>query len=245
MRRLPSTGWRWRQRWVLVLVLGGTACGWAVRLTAQPIRHTPPPLSRERLGTLSFEGASAIDRSFEGQQALLRLKGGALYIEADMDIDADGSPRARTIDPGNGQLQTSLNFPHESGQRQFVDAEKVPYFVLPGNRDRSKRLAAQMGIGLGDVAAVVFRDKVEYAVFADTGPAAKIGEGSIKLAQSLGHDPFIVRHGKRVVGRSIPRDVIYIVFPGSRDPNRSPDTIVERTREKGRELFRSLGGKPD
>jgi hypothetical protein len=233
------------RRLLLSFLAVWAACSGAAHTGAQAARHTPPAASRQRLGTVSFEGASPIDRSFKGQQALLRLKGGALYILADMDIDADGSPNAKKIDPGNGQLETSFSFPGQSGQAQFVDAEKVPYFVLPGNRDPAKRLATQMGIRSGDVAAVVFKDKVEYAIFADSGPADKIGEGSIKLAQSLDHDPFILRNGKRIVARSIPRDVIYIVFPGSRDPKPRAATIVERTRQKGRELFRALGGRTD
>jgi hypothetical protein len=162
-----------------------------------------------------------------------------------MDIDADGSPNAKTIDPGNGQLETSLTYLHTPGQAKFVDAETVPYLVLPGNSDPAKRFFTQMGIQLGDVAAVVFRDKVEYAIFADVGPATKIGEGSIKLAQSLGHDPFIVRNGKRIVGRSIPKDVIYVIFPGSRDSSITPASVLEKTRSKGKELFRKLGGKTD
>jgi hypothetical protein len=231
---------------VALVLSGGIGASRITGVMAQNRRgHMPPTLSRERLGTISFEGATRVERSFEGGQTILKLKEGPIYVEADMDIDADGSSNAKTIDPGNGQLQTSLTYRGVTGQARFVDAETVPYFVLPANRDPAKRFFTQMGIQLGDVAAVVFRDKVEYAIFADVGPATKIGEGSIKLAQSLGHDPFIVRNGKRIVGRSIPKDVIFIVFPGSRDPSITPASVVEKTRSKGKELFRKLGGKTD
>lgn len=207
--------------------------------------YSPPPLSRPLLGTIPLERATSVDESFAGGKKILRLPGGAVYIDADMDIDADGSPNARRLDPEFGQLQTSFNFPGQAGQAKFVNAEVVPYIALPGNNRRpSERFFRRMGLEVSDVAAVIFRDKVEFALFADVGDTDKIGEGSIALAQSLGHDPFVVRGGRRVVGRSIPGDVIYIVFPGSRIAGLTPANAVERVRERGRQLFTAAGGRP-
>lgn len=212
-----------------------------------PQGDDPPALSRPLLGTIPLDRAAPVNVNLIGGQKILRLPGGQLYIRAKMDIDADGSPRARVIDPcaGCGNPQTSLTYPGFRGQEQFVNAENIPYIVLPGG------FFQRFGIGLGDVAAVIFRDRIEYAIFADIGPRNKIGEGSITLSQSLGHDPFITRrNGTRIVGSNIPRDVIYIVFPGSRAsafPNNqglTPTDVVARTREKGRELFTGLGGHP-
>lgn len=206
----------------------------------RPDGYAPPADSTVRLGSIDTDRATAISNSLAGAKKILRLPGGQLYVDADMDIDADGSPRARQIDPCCGQLQTSLTYSGATGQARFVNSEDVPYLVLPG------RFFQQFGIQLGDVAAVIFKDKVEYAVFADTGPRNKIGEGSIKLAQSLGHDPFVTRrNGTRVIGRSIPKDVIYIVFPGSKNTGITPQNIVERTREKARALFTGIGGSDE
>lgn len=119
------------------------------------------------------------------------------YFRAGMTIDADGSPRARQIDP-HGQLQTSLRYPGGG----YVNAETVPYFVLPGGQYK------HLGIKLGDIAAVRYNGKVAFAVFADVGPRHKIGEGSIALAQELGI-PASPRTG------GVRGGVEYMVFPGS------------------------------
>jgi len=209
-----------------------------------PTDHKPPELSKPLLGTIPLAAANEISEQFAGARIILKLPGGQIYIEADMDIDADGSPRAKVIDPGNGQLETSLQFPGVSGQAKNVDAEKVPYFVLPGARPSASSFFTRMGIKKGDVAAVIFKDRIEFAIFADVGPANKMGEGSIALAISLGHNPFKIVHGKPVVKFGIPKDVIYIIFPQSRFTPLTPDTVVEKTRQTGKQLFIDLGGNP-
>ena len=208
--------------------------------------YVPPPASLPRLGTIPIASATPIAERFEGAKIILKLPGGQIYIEADMDIDADGSPRATEIDPGNGQLETSLSYPGVTGQAQFINAEIVPYYVLPGNPAHpAQSFFRRMGIKLGDIAAVIFKDKIEFAIFADVGPQTKMGEGSIALAQLLGHNPFKLVGGKPRVKFSIPKEVIYIIFPGSRDARISPATVVAKTREKGRPLFVGIGGTPD
>jgi hypothetical protein len=206
--------------------------------------YVPPALSRPLLGTIPLDRATTVNERFLGGKKILKLPGGALYVDADMDIDADGSPRARALDPCCGQKNTAFSFPGQRGQAMFVNAEVVPYIVLPGNNRRARdRFFRRMGFEVGDIAAVIFRDKVEFALFADVGPVDKIGEGSIALAQALGHDPFITRRGRRIVGRSIPRDVIYIVFPRSRIEGLTPQNVVGKVQEKGRQLFEALGGR--
>ncbi len=194
--------------------------------------YNPPSSCRSILGNIVelLNTATPITDKLEGKEIILKLPTGQIYIEADMDIDADGSPRVKDIDPEFGQLGTNLTYPGRTGQNQYVNAEEVPYFVLPGGWYK------QFGINLGDIGAVLYNGKIEYAVFADVGPTTKIGEGSIALSQSLGNDPF--RNGKAEIG--IDKDVIYIVFPGS--GNGTPQTVKE-IRDKGKELFIKLGGK--
>lgn len=133
-----------------------------------------------------------------------RLSDGSVYFRAGMAIDADGAPDARRIDP-HGQLKTSLRY--EDGSS--VNARNVPYFVLPMGRYQ------QFGVKPGDVAAVRYNGKVEFAVFADVGPAHKLGEGSMALAERLGINPN-PRNG------GVPAGVEYIVFP--RSGNGRPQT---------------------
>ena len=65
------------------------------------------------------------------------------------------------------------------------------------------------GIALGAVFAVIHNGKVEYGVFADTGPTDIIGEASYSMAVSLGINPDPENGGSD-------GPVWYIVFPGSR-----------------------------
>ena len=86
--------------------------------------------------------------------------------------------------------------------RRYVNAESVNFFVLP----------SKLGLGakLGDLGAIIRPDQsdYDYAVYADVGPASKIGEASIALADALGI-PSSPKSGGTAHG------VIYIVFPGS------------------------------
>ena len=64
--------------------------------------------------------------------------------------------------------------------RRYVNAESVNFFVLP----------SKLGLGakLGDLGVIIRPDQsdYDYAVYADVGPASKIGEASIALADALG-----------------------------------------------------------
>jgi hypothetical protein len=191
------------------------------------VGYKPPANALSQLGSITtrLDSATQVLESFSGGKIIFRLQSGELYIDADMDIDADGSPRAREIDPCCGQLETSLRYPNGSS----VNSEEVPYFVLPGGFFQSR------GIRLGDIAAVIHNNRIEYAILADVGPANKIGEGSIALSRSLGNEPII----NGIVRAGIDEDVIYIIFPGSGDG--TPQTI-ESVRTKGKALFTALGG---
>ncbi len=147
--------------------------------------YQPPPASRGRLGRVAheLEHATRIHHRFhKGGKIVLTLDNGALYYDSLLDLDSDGS-RFFSED-GTGQQDTSLHMPNGKP----VDSNAVPFFVLPGGFYKPH------GIRLGDVAAVIFGDWIEYAVFADVGPSSKLGEGSIALHRSLGHEP--IRNGR-------------------------------------------------
>lgn len=120
---------------------------------------------------------------------------------------ADGTPVLQGPDdpaPGFYVSTTSLHDPSKAhtDPARYVDAETMPYFVLPGDLGLSIRL--------GDFGYVVRPSaaKASGGVFADVGPKGHVGEGSIALAEALGI-PSSPRHGGCSGG------VLYVVFSGS------------------------------
>jgi len=88
---------------------------------------------------------------------------------------------------------------------RYTNSETVPYYVLPS------ALVSLGGIRIGDVAYVYNTQTGQgcFAIYADTGPAGKLGEGSIYLAQQIGINPDL-RTGGTSLGI-----IDYIVFPMS------------------------------
>lgn len=192
-----------------------------------PVSYHPPVASMGRLGriALEFSRANQIDHPFaKGGKIIFKLESGELYYDSLLDLDADGSKYALTTSSGNSE--TSLEDPPGTP----VDADAVPYFVLPGG------FYEPFGIRLGDIAAVLYKDKVACAIFADVGPRTKLGEGSIKLHRLLGHETII---NGRMLADAIDSDVLTIVFPGSGNGKLQS---VEKIQEIGSSLFKKLGG---
>jgi Fungal chitosanase of glycosyl hydrolase group 75 len=109
--------------------------------------------------------------------------------------------------PGMYVSGTSLCNPafKETSQYRYINSEEIPFFVLPGGGHTN-------GASLGDV-GLVYRKKTEdncYAIYADTGPSSKIGEGSMRLASALklNNDP-----KKGGAPESESRGFAYLVFP--------------------------------
>ncbi len=94
-------------------------------------------------------------------------------------------------------------YPDESPQR-YIDAEKIPYFVLNPQVMRSTNTQK------GDIGYVYNRQTKKgcYAIFGDVGRNNKLGEGSIYLAEKLG-----IKADPRAGGQD--DGVVYMVFPFS------------------------------
>jgi len=137
------------------------------------------------------------------------LQGGEIFIESKMDSDCDGAPSCPSID-SSGQTQTSWTW-----RGAAIDALKANYYVLPSNL---RRRLGNTRLALGDIAAVMYNGRLEFAVYADNGPLDKIGEGSISLVQNLGFNPY--KNGRVCCG--ITSGVVLIVLPGSRGTYTSP-----------------------
>ncbi|MEU6508300.1 glycoside hydrolase family 75 protein [Streptomyces sp. NPDC046942] len=132
----------------------------------------------------------------------------AVYWKADLDIDCDGQATARCNRRTDPVFATTTSFQQSDGRH--LNAETLPYIVVPATSRIWDHRAA--GVQGGSVAAVVYRDRVEYAVVGDVGPRDLIGEASYATAQGLGipTDPR---------GGGVPSGVTYIVFRNSRvDP---------------------------
>ncbi|MBS1957167.1 MAG: glycoside hydrolase family 75 protein [Cyanobacteria bacterium SZAS-4] len=155
-----------------------------------------------------------------GVNQLIRTPQG-VYMRARMDIDADGSPRARQIDP-TGQTQTSMRYTDGSS----VNAEVVPYMVLPGGQ------YSQFGIKLGDMCLVRNKEngRMTVAVFADVGPRHKRGEGSMALAEELGINPSPTRGGMTKP------NIEYLVLPGSGYPAQNQHQLLDRIKAQKQRL---------
>jgi Fungal chitosanase of glycosyl hydrolase group 75 len=195
--------------------------------------YSPNPLSTKLLGAIVdlIKRAGKIEYPFANNpRAVLKLESGALYFDTVLNLDTDGS--IYYAQDGQGQPQTSI----ENADGSPVDADSVPYFVLPEHG-----FYQQFGIKLGDVAAVIYLDKIEFAVFADMYGhqhlEEQLGEGSIALHRALGHETII--DGK-LIDEAIAGNVITIVFPSSgvECDAQTPDVI----REIGKKLFRAIGG---
>jgi lysophospholipase L1-like esterase len=139
-----------------------------------------------------------------------------LIFESKMAIDADGAGETWRGDR-TGQPETSLTY---RGGRS-VDPTLLNFFVLPIGFE-----AKHPGVKLGDLAAVTYRGKVAYAIYADRGPRGQIGEGSVKLARALGINADPNRGGAS-------GGVTYVVFPGSGTGRPLPQAEIDR---RGSEL---------
>ncbi|MGZ0149044.1 glycoside hydrolase family 75 protein [Kribbella sp. WER1] len=130
--------------------------------------------------------------------------GDAVHWTADLDIDCDGQQTTQCNKSTDPDFQNDTSF-HQSDD-QPLNSAGLPFIVVP--LPSSLWRYPDSGITGGTVAAVVYQDKVAYAVVGDEGPTGIIGEGSYKLAQQLGINPDPSSGG---VDGPV---VTYILFPG-------------------------------
>ncbi|HJZ88219.1 MAG TPA: glycoside hydrolase family 75 protein [Polyangia bacterium] len=128
---------------------------------------------------------------------------GAVFWQADMDIDCDGRVSAQCNASTDPAFMPQTSATESNGQ--YLDAATLPYVVVPLPSSRFDYSTA--GIQFGTVIAVLYSNRVEYGVFGDEGPAEIIGEASYAMAQRLGIDPNPSTGG-------VDSGVSYIVFTG-------------------------------
>jgi hypothetical protein len=190
-------------------------------------------------------------------KALLKFPDGTIFWSSKMAIDADGPAagpgqrKGSELDPTpgddgkpEGQDDTSFHFPDDGG----LPSETVPYIVLPHIPNGKEPFHPDLQ--LGDVAVVIFKDKITAAICGDIGPAKKIGEGSIRVHEALhppAPDPCKRRdengHCQRILNASIDEDVLFFVFPKSAISGLTPENIESAVTEKAFSLFNALRGR--
>ena len=150
-------------------------------------------------------------------------------------VTDDGTPAGKPLvqkegDPAPGfyisttSLQDKTHAVHDP--LRYVDAEHIPFFVLPGKFKFGARLG-DLGIAINTRNGLVCG-----CIHADNGPSGKIGEGSIALAKKL-DIPGSPKNG------GVAHGIVYLVFPGSYTVwPLTPELIEQRAKEK----FTQWGG---
>jgi hypothetical protein len=136
-------------------------------------------------------------------------KAGKSFVwNADMDVDCDGIKTSHCNSKTDCCYQPETSF--ETSKGRPFQADLTHYYVIP--LPSSRFSYSKNGIRPGSIAAIVYNNKVLYAVFADEGPSGIIGEASYATARDLGINPNPKTGGIDCSGSKCP--VTYIVFPG-------------------------------
>jgi len=117
--------------------------------------------------------------------------------------------------------------------RSFLIAEYDPFIVVPVSvlAAHNDPFAPQTG----DFALVIYGDQIYPAIVGDGGPSYKVGEASLRIAQQI--NPRALSNNRPVSDLK----VSYVIFPGSRDAERSaPD--YAKWRQRCSELVNDIGG---
>ena len=180
--------------------------------------------------------------------ALRRLPGDVIAYVSKLAVDLDGSPFA--CGPSHGRMDqcpTTVMLPDGKGGEVPVDADAVPYVVIPdielGPPDAAGEFIRRTGIQPGDFGVVIAKGRTVSVIVADTGPYSKLGEGSLALHRMLGRDQCTKRDDKGVCVAviddmaSISRDVTTVLFKGSARHDLTPNIIAAVTASEGLRLW--------
>jgi Fungal chitosanase of glycosyl hydrolase group 75 len=119
--------------------------------------------------------------------------------------------------------------------RSFLIADYDPFVVVPVDVLASND---EFSPNVGDYAVVAYGEKLYPAIVGDGGPAFKVGEGSLRLAKEL--NPRSSSYSRPVSDLK----VSYVVFPGSRETERTPPDY-DKWRQRCFELLGEIGGVGD
>jgi hypothetical protein len=142
--------------------------------------------------------------------------------------DPSGNPYIQgPTDPAPGYYVSTTSLTDKkrksSDPQKYVNSSVVPYIVIPPDLKK-------IGVKLGDLALVKFNSNVCPAIIADIGPAGKVGEGSIALAERLGIKPSPKKGGTS-------NGVSFTIFMGTatgwpRDAAEIASTVIDLASKK-------------
>ncbi|MGW4027033.1 glycoside hydrolase family 75 protein, partial [Streptomyces sp. NPDC005009] len=140
------------------------------RADEPPARHTAPVSAADLLAKVRTCAPVSRGRYREdhGAKATVPVCGtrDAVFWKADMDIDCDGRPGLRCNARTDPYFSSSTAFAQSDGRP--LSSEETPYVVVPAPSAVWNHRSH--GVRGGSVVAVVYRDRVRYAVVGDTGP---------------------------------------------------------------------------
>jgi hypothetical protein len=142
-------------------------------------------LAKTNSCTVASNGKYKTDDDVSTSTINICKSGTAYFWKADMDVDCDGVASSVCNSSTDPWYQGQTSFTTSTG-RSFT-ASTTHYYVIPLPSSRFSYNSA--GIKPGTVAAVIYNNKIVYAVFTDEGPSNIIGEASYATARDLGIDP--------------------------------------------------------
>jgi hypothetical protein len=200
-----------------VLSLPLTAATAHAAVTPQAAPTAAQLLAKTKTCSVASKGKYKTDKE-TGASVNICKSGSAYFWKADMDIDCDGINTSHCNHNTDPWYQGQTSF--ETSKGKSFQADKTHYYVIPLPSSRFSYKSA--GIKPGTVAAVIYNNKVVYAVFADEGPNDIIGEASYATASALGINPN-PKNGGTDSG------VTYIVFKGNvPSPVENNNTITSK-----------------
>jgi hypothetical protein len=205
--------------------------------TSRPTgRATPGPVTAGQLLAGVRDCAPVSDGRYamaEGGRAHVPVcrTGSAYFWTSDMAIDCDGEVTDQCNGDTDSTFSEGTNFLTSTGD--YFTADTTHYFVIPLPSDRFDYRNA--GIKPGNVGAVIYDNKLVYAVFADLGPRNIIGEASYATADDLG-----VETDPSIGGTAGP--VTFIVFPGVVPDPVEDNSVIDRVGEAAARSFLGMHG---
>jgi hypothetical protein len=204
----------------------------------------------------------------------------AVLLQADMDVDADGSdsdrlpagsglsanfkpvtsyrwpkksqipnpyigPAEERLKRYEGELAVKTTTPERKKELKagiaavrdeietlkkysFLIGAADPYIVLPAGLGKAD------GGKIGDIALVIFGDRIFPAIVGDIGPSDKAGEASLRIAKEI--NAAATAYNRPVSDLK----VTYLVFPGTAEPFGPPD--LEKLQARSEALVKEIGG---
>lgn len=203
-------------------------------------------------------------------EAFLRLPGGAVFMEAHLNLDLAGSavscrPPAPGLDPDISRCATFLDYESAPtsayaalGQRWrelFVNGDRTPFVTIPfppeADAAAPRAFLEKTGLRFGDVGVVFYRDRFAPAIIANAGPAHQALAGSLALFDRLGVPRCRARASDRdpapdcadAKAYGLGATVVAILFPGSAPPGLTPETTAAQVEAAAFARLEALAGQ--